>query len=77
MALTLDDLIQPCEICSGSGKRPEERSAAGGHTFGRQVLSGLSDNDCDACKGTGRYKLTSTGVALLKLHEILRIQGRV
>lgn len=77
MSIKLDDLIEKCVTCGGSGQKPPSpvREARGG--FGRQELEVLSSNTCEPCMGTGRMKLTESGEALLKFMEIMKKRQRV
>lgn len=84
MDLTLDDLIKTCDVCGGSGRKPEEpgRSAGGGRSYGwtHTTITPLSGGpeECHKCAGTGRHGLTETGKALAEFIEIapkLRARG--
>jgi hypothetical protein len=72
MELTLDDLIEKCSECNGTGKGKEEPEKRGGHSYGVTPLgSSQASDDCRACGGSGRTKLTETGRAIKEFIEIL------
>lgn len=76
MTIELDDLIEKCVTCGGSGENQQtsHRESSGG--FGRQVLQVPTSNTCETCRGAGRVKLTESGEALLKFIRILQGRGQ-
>jgi DnaJ-class molecular chaperone len=65
MNLTLDDLMEPCTICGGSGKQPpstDPQQQGGG--YGMRIVSYPLSDGCDACQGTGGGVLTPLGEVL-------------
>lgn len=78
MGIKLDDLIEKCVTCGGSGKSPKPSdSKRGSATYGRQVLPGqvpfpeIVPTSCEPCKGTGRRQLTESGQTLLEFIKII------
>ncbi len=76
MELTIDDLIEKCEMCGGTGQEKqatEQISGLGGQSIGRRVIATVPMNSsCQACSGTGRMKLTSTGEVIKDFLAILK-----
>ena len=78
MSIELDDLIEKCVTCGGSGQKPPPPvQQAGGRSFGRQEIEVQSTNTCEPCMGTGRVKLTESGEALLKFIGIMKKRQRL
>lgn len=80
MELSLDDLIGKCDICGGTGKKPQELLPGGG-SFGRRVITsaplGADPEDCGGCAGSGRRGLTDAGRAVLDfLDAAQKLKGR-
>jgi DnaJ-class molecular chaperone len=70
MSLKLDDLIEKCEACDGTGKKKEapRPSGGGGRTYGmiRPDLFTGDSSACERCNGSGRGAPTETGKAILE-----------
>lgn len=75
--MKLDDLIEKCIICGGSGKNQQSFSIKSGSGFGRQVSQALISNTCETGGGTGRVNLTDSGEALLEFIRIMKRRGQV
>jgi hypothetical protein len=69
--LTLDELIEPCPKCSGTGKKVIEPRMNIESSGSHKTLN-LDTSDCDACGGYGRGALTETGKALLDFIRIVK-----
>lgn len=77
MVIKLEDLMEECGNCNGTGKDPQTApSGGGGGTFGRRVLSGNETDECRVCEGTGRYQPTESGEAILKFLKLMKNRGR-
>lgn len=79
ISLTLDDLIDVCPECSGTGQKPQQESGGGG-SYAPRVVAVYGDNKCNRCMGTGRWGLTEGGKALVeftKIVEQLKNYGRL
>jgi DnaJ-class molecular chaperone len=60
MDITLDDLIEPCGNCGGTGKKEQPKSQPGNTSYGQRSLttSMTGTDDCETCRGSGKYKPT-------------------
>jgi len=75
MDIKLEDLLNPCGACAGSGKNEQPVRDQQGNTFGRMVIENSRMNVCPSCNGSGFYQLTESGEALKKFLKILRERG--
>jgi hypothetical protein len=75
MDITLDDLMEPCGNCGGTGKKEPPPSTPENTSFSRQVISMPGSDDCGACKGSGKYKPTPSGQAILDLIKYSKGNG--
>jgi DnaJ-class molecular chaperone len=74
MSFTVDDLLQDCQKCGGSGQKPSPKASTGGSSFSPHVIATYDDNKCGACRGTGK-ELTEAGRAIESVVEYV-IQKR-
>ncbi len=68
MKLTLDDLMEKCDQCDGSGHIPTPTSVS--------LAGGVRCVRCDDCDGSG-YLPTATGQAILEFLECMTRSGRL
>lgn len=66
MSFALDDLLQDCQKCGGSGQKPSPNASTGGG-FGQHVTI-YGDNKCEVCRGSGK-ELTEAGKAIESVVE--------
>ena len=69
MDITLDDLMEPCGNCAGTGKKEQPKSPPGNSSYGQRSLTMamIGNDDCETCRGSGKYKPTASGQAILDL----------
>lgn len=72
MDITLDDLMEDCENCEGTGKKEQSSGTARNTGFGQQVHSTVVSNNCESCGGSGKYRPTANGQAILDLIKLSR-----
>lgn len=78
MELTLEDLIEKCPTCGGTGqpKGNAEGAQGTGSSYGRQPVAIYTmSSKCHTCDGTGYFKLTPTGRVIKQFIDILQ-RGR-
>ena len=77
MELRIEDLIEKCPTCEGSGQTKvatEPASGQGGYGRHVQNVYPLSSN-CPACNGTGYLELTPLGKVFKQFFDVLQ-RGR-
>ena len=79
MNLTLDDLFVTCSVCNGTGRLQKERKTDGGRRYGYHPTASETGDleECDACGGYGRGRLTKTGQALLDFMRVVTRRGLI
>lgn len=77
MDIKLEDLLNPCAACGGSGKNEQaQTNPTGGNTFGQRiVIENSRMNTCSSCNGSGFYEPTESGEVLRRFFKILRERG--
>jgi RecJ-like exonuclease len=76
MKLTIDDLIEKCPDCIGTGEKNNYSSNSINRSFGRSVMNTSDNNKCETCGGDGRVELTESGIAIMELIRILKKRGQ-
>jgi DnaJ-class molecular chaperone len=72
MRIELDDLIEKCITCGGSGENQQSSGSESSTGYGQRRLQVPISNTCETCEGTGRVKLTESGEALLRFIQIMK-----
>jgi len=67
MDITLDDLMEDCGQCGGTGKRQPPPSAQLNTSYGPHSHVMTASDKCESCRGSGKYKPTPSGQAILDL----------
>lgn len=70
MEIRIEDLLEKCKRCNGTGSINETHKPTG--SYGRQPLS--TTGTCDDCNGSGG-KLTASGEAIAELVRFLKRRG--
>jgi hypothetical protein len=77
MELQIDDLIESCARCGGTGDEPRVESPQQQSGYGVRIETYLLNSDCVLCKGTGRDKLTAAGAVLLEFITLLQKKQQI
>ena len=77
MKLTVDDVIEMCTKCEGSGQliAPEARGSVTDSGSFHSSPSATTGKSCDRCGGKGQV-LTETGRAIAAVVQHLNLYGR-
>jgi hypothetical protein len=77
MKLTVDDVIETCGKCGGTGQiiPPEAREAGSGTGPFHSSPNATTGKSCDRCGGKGQV-LTETGRAIAAVVQHLNLYGR-
>jgi hypothetical protein len=72
MNLTLNDLMDLCSTCGGSGEQLPTTTTEQGSSYGMHSVTYPLSNRCNTCQGTGWGVLTPSGEVLREFLTILR-----